>query len=40
MKTDKRIISFDDHLEEQYGEKGTLTRQKFEEKFKEKLKLK
>ena len=33
MKTDKRITSFDDHLDEQYGEKGTLTRQKFEEEY-------
>lgn len=33
MKTDKRITSFDDHLVEQYGKKGTLTRQKFEEEF-------
>lgn len=33
MKTDKRITSFDDHLEEQYGKKGTLTRQKFEEEY-------
>jgi len=33
MKTDKKITSFDDHLEEQYGKKGTLPRQKFEEEF-------
>jgi DNA-binding XRE family transcriptional regulator len=33
MKIDKRITSFDDHLDEQYGEKGTLDRQKFEEDF-------
>ncbi|WP_373517681.1 helix-turn-helix domain-containing protein [Pricia sp.] len=33
MKTDKRITSFDDHLDEQYGKKGTLNRQKFEEDF-------
>ena len=33
MKTDKRITSFDDHLDEQYGKKGTLTRQKFEEEY-------
>jgi len=31
MKTDKRFTSFDDHLDEEYGKKGTLTRQKFEE---------
>lgn len=33
MKTDKKITSFDDHLEEQYGKKGTPTREKFEEEF-------
>ena len=33
MNTDKRITSFDDHLDEQYGKKGTLSRQKFEEDF-------
>ena len=33
MKTDKRITSFDDHLNEQYGEKDTPTRQKFEEEY-------
>jgi len=33
MKTDKRITSFDDHLDEKYGKKGTLNRQKFEEDF-------
>ena len=33
MKTDKRITSFDDHLDRQYGKKGTLTRQKFEEDY-------
>ena len=33
MKTDKRITSFDDHLEEQYGKVGTETRQKFQEEF-------
>ena len=33
MKTDKRITSFDDHLDQQYGKKGTLTRQKFEEDY-------
>jgi len=33
MKTDKRITSFDDHLDERYGKKGTLNRQKFEEDF-------
>lgn len=33
MKTDKRITSFDDHLNGQYGKKGTLSRQKFEEDF-------
>jgi DNA-binding XRE family transcriptional regulator len=33
MKTDKRITFFDDHLDEQYGKKGTPTRQKFEEEY-------
>lgn len=33
MKTDKRITSFDDHLDERYGKKGTSERQKFEEDF-------
>jgi len=33
MKTDKSITSFDDHLDEQYGKKGTLGRQEFEEDF-------
>ena len=33
MKADKRITSFDDHLDEQYGKIGTLSRQKFEEDF-------
>lgn len=33
MKTDKRITSFDDHLNEQYGKSGTESRQKFQEEF-------
>ena len=33
MKTDKRITSFDDHLNQQYGKKGTTEREKFEEDF-------
>jgi DNA-binding XRE family transcriptional regulator len=33
MITDKRITSFDDHLDEQYGEIGTESRQKFQEEF-------
>ena len=33
MKTDKRITSFDDHLNEQYGEIGTESRKKFQEEF-------
>lgn len=33
MKTDKRITSFDDHLDEQYGTIGTETREKFQEEF-------
>lgn len=33
ITTDKRLTSFDDHLNEQYGETGTETRGKFEEEF-------
>jgi DNA-binding XRE family transcriptional regulator len=33
MKTDKRITSFDDHLDEQYGKVGTETRDEFQEEF-------
>jgi DNA-binding XRE family transcriptional regulator len=33
MKTDKRITSFDDHLDEQYGKTGTESRQEFQEEF-------
>ncbi|WP_194766060.1 helix-turn-helix domain-containing protein [Tamlana sp. I1] len=33
MKTDKRITSFDDHLDEQYGKMGTESRDKFQEEF-------
>ena len=33
MKTDKRITSFDDHLDEQYGTIGTSSREKFQEEF-------
>lgn len=33
MITDKRITSFDDHLDEQYGKAGTETRDKFQEEF-------
>ena len=33
MKADKRITSFDDHLDEQYGKIGTESRDKFEEEF-------
>jgi len=33
MKTDKRITSFDDHLDEQYGKVGTESSQKFQEEF-------
>jgi DNA-binding XRE family transcriptional regulator len=32
-KTDKRITSFDDHLDEQYGKIGTESREKFQEEF-------
>ena len=33
METDKRITSFDDHLDEQYGTIGTEKREKFQEEF-------
>ena len=33
MKTDKRITSFDDHLDEKYGKVGTESRDKFQEEF-------
>ena len=33
MKADKRITSFDDHLDEQYGKTGTEFREKFQEEF-------
>lgn len=33
MITDKRITSFDDHLDEQYGKTGTESREKFQEEF-------
>ena len=33
MKTDKRITSFDDHLDVQYGKVGTESREKFQEEF-------
>ncbi|WP_262913896.1 hypothetical protein [Aequorivita vitellina] len=33
MKGDKRITSFDDHLDEQYGKTGTESREKFQEEF-------
>jgi len=33
MKTDKRITSFDDHLDKQYGKIGTESRQEFQEEF-------
>jgi HTH-type transcriptional regulator/antitoxin HipB len=33
MNTDKRITSFDDHLDEQYGKTGTNLREKFQEEF-------
>ncbi|MEE9430527.1 MAG: helix-turn-helix transcriptional regulator [Melioribacteraceae bacterium] len=33
MKIDKRITSFDDHLNEQYGKTGTESREKFQEEF-------
>lgn len=33
MKIDKRITSFDDHLEQQYGKSGAESREKFQEEF-------
>jgi len=33
MKTNKNIKPFNTHLEENYGKKGTETREKFEEEF-------
>ena len=33
MKTHKRITSFDDHLDAQYGKVGTESRQGFQEEF-------
>ncbi|QJP33940.1 helix-turn-helix transcriptional regulator [Nonlabens sp. Ci31] len=33
MKTDKRITSFDDHLDEQHGKVGTESRDRFQEEF-------
>jgi len=33
MKTNKKLKSFDDHLDKQYGKKGTKGREKFEEEF-------
>jgi|GEM_PF-3869926 len=33
MKTDKRIIAFGDHLDEEYGKIGTESRQEFQEEF-------
>ncbi|MEZ4915777.1 MAG: helix-turn-helix transcriptional regulator [Chitinophagales bacterium] len=33
MKTNRKITSFDDHLDEQYGKIGTESREKFEEEF-------
>lgn len=33
MKTDKRITSFDDHLDTQYGKVGTEIRDQFQEEF-------
>jgi len=33
MKANKKLTSFDDHLNENYGKVGTETREKFEEEF-------
>ena len=32
-KKSKHLTSFDDHLDQQYGEKGSSTRDKFEQEF-------
>lgn len=32
-KTNKNLTSFANHLDQQYGERGTLEREKFEEGF-------
>ncbi len=32
-KKNKNLTSFDDHLDQQYGKKGTPTREKFEQEF-------
>lgn len=33
MSINKKLTSFDDHLDEQYGKIGTQSREKFEEEF-------
>lgn len=33
MKKEKRITSFDDHLDEQYGKIGTASRDEFNEEY-------
>ena len=33
MRANKKLTSFEDHLDEQYGKIGTETREKFEEEF-------
>ncbi len=33
MKVDNNIISWDDHLDQKYGKKGTERREKFQEEF-------
>jgi DNA-binding XRE family transcriptional regulator len=33
MKANKKLKSFDTHLDEQYGKEGTESREKFEEEF-------
>ena len=33
MNTNKKLTSFDDHLDKQYGKTGTEIREKFEEEF-------
>lgn len=33
MKRDKRLTSFDDHLDKEYGKRGTDKREEFQEEF-------
>ena len=33
MSTNKKLTSFEDHLDQQYGKKGSSSREKFEQEF-------